>query len=190
MNPIDIFEEWYNAALENDMLTANMVALGTVCKKHLPHVRIVLFKKLKDGEFYFYTNYDSPKASDIKNNLRSAMTFHWPALERQVRVEGITSFADRKDSEEYWNSRPRGSQLSGTASPQGKEIESHEWLSLHKKEIEKKFEGRAIPCPENWGGIKIKPNLIEFWQGRPDRLHEREQYTLESGLWVKKFLGP
>jgi pyridoxamine 5'-phosphate oxidase len=157
-----------------------------------PSARVVLLKGLDDGGFVFHTNYLSRKGQEIKTNPSVALTFFWAELERQVRVEGVAGFVSRAESETYFRTRPRGSKIGAWVSEQSVTLGSRPALDAKLKEVENRFEGLDdIPAPEHWGGYRVSPRLIEFWQGRPNRLHDRIRYQKkEDGQWRMDRLWP
>jgi pyridoxamine 5'-phosphate oxidase len=173
-DPINQFEKWFGEALEAKVLEANAMNLATVNESGRPTSRIVLLKGVEEREFVFYTNYQSRKGRELEQNPACALTFFWPELERQVRIEGTAERVDTTRSEKYFQSRPKQSQIGAWASPQSAVIGSRSLLEDRVVQLEKKFEGVPfLPKPNQWGGFKVSPLLIEFWQGRASRLHDR-----------------
>ena len=190
-NPILQFEGWFQEALNAQVLEANAMTLATVNADGRPSARIVLLKGVENGKFVFFTNYQSDKGRELDQNPACALTFFWPELERQVRIEGVASRIDAGKSEAYFQSRPRGSQIGAWASPQSTIIESRQILEERAANLEERFKGmNVLPKPQQWGGYQVDPGLIEFWQGRPSRLHDRIQYNLVDGQWKKFRLAP
>ncbi|HPW63587.1 MAG TPA: pyridoxamine 5'-phosphate oxidase [Cyclobacteriaceae bacterium] len=190
-NPIAQFEKWFHEALEAEVLEANAMTLSTVTESGRPTARIVLLKGIEQNKFLFYTNYQSQKGKELDNNPACALTFFWPELERQVRIEGISERLESSVSEAYFQSRPRSSQVGAWASPQSSIIKDRSLLEVRAKEIEKRFAGNEIlPKPNQWGGYAIEPFEIEFWQGRPSRLHDRIVYYKSENQWVIHRLAP
>ena len=182
-NPFDLFEKWFDQAAAAEIPEHNAMSLAT-CVDNKPHSRIVLLKGLKDSAFRFFTNYNSHKGQELTANPNVALLFHWVELERTVRIEGIATKISEKESLEYFLSRPLSSQIGAMASNQSEVIPSREYL-------EKKFsEIKDASKPKNWGGFDIKPSSIEFWQGRPSRMHDRFLYSLESDNWKIERLSP
>lgn len=190
-DPFKQFEQWFEEAVGAQVLDPNAMTLATASSSGKPSARIVLLRGIDSGGFNFYTNYDSKKGTDIIQNPSVALTFFWVELNRQVRVEGNVEKLSLENSKAYFASRPRESQIAAWASEQSEQIQNREELEERFKEYEKKFEGAEVPCPENWGGFSVKPTMIEFWQGRPNRMHDRIVYTLdENGSWPIKRLAP
>jgi pyridoxamine 5'-phosphate oxidase len=172
---------------EQDVIS---MTLGTASKDGQPSARIVLLKSFDDRGFVFYTNYHSRKGKELSDNPRACLLFYWPQLWRQVRVEGDVEKVSTAESEAYFQSRPLGSRLGAWASNQSEVVETREVLESRFAELEKRF-GEDVPRPEHWGGYRLKPNSIEFWQGRDNRLHDRLLYRLqEDGSWSIERLGP
>ena len=190
-DPVLQFESWFNEALKAEIVEPNAMSLATVREDGRPSSRIVLLKGVEGKKFVFYTNYQSAKGHDLDKNPACALTFFWPELERQIRIEGVATRIDTKRSEEYFQSRPRGSQVGAWSSPQSSILENRAVLEERVTLIEKKFESyEVLPKPHQWGGYEIDPLLLEFWQGRPSRLHDRIQYVKVDGLWKTHRLAP
>lgn len=190
-NPIVQFEAWFGEALKADIPEPNALTLSTVAEDGRPSGRIVLLKGIENGKFIFYSNYQSQKGKDLEKNPACCLTFFWPELERQVRVEGIASRSDANASLKYFQSRPRESQVGAWASPQSAIIANREILDERVKKIQEKFEGvEKLPKPNQWGGFDVDPLKIEFWQGRPNRLHDRIVFTKVDEAWQIHRLAP
>ncbi|HVF80346.1 MAG TPA: pyridoxamine 5'-phosphate oxidase [Flavisolibacter sp.] len=189
-NPIDQFKKWWDAAIASEILEPNAMTLATASADGLPSARIVLLKNFTEEGFVFYTNYQSYKGLQLEENPKACLVFFWKELERQVRILGLVVKIDAQISDEYYHSRPAGSQIGAWASPQSAIVKNREWLEeeFEKKKVE--FDKGEIPRPPHWGGYLIKPVVIEFWQGRSSRLHDRIQYTLENGSWKIERLAP
>lgn len=187
-NPIELFREWFKAALENERYDPNAMSLSTVNNLGYPSCRIVLLKEISDMGFTFFTNYESRKGQEMEANNRVAATFFWPEMERQVRIRGYVEKISEELSDSYFSSRPIDSQISAIVSSQSKPIEDLTPLREHAIRI--KEENRPIKRPENWGGYIIFPSKIEFWQGGANRLHTRFEYRLEDNNWKIKQLAP
>jgi pyridoxamine 5'-phosphate oxidase len=188
-NPIKQFQSWLDQALKTNIIEPTAFCLATSTSTGQPSARMVLLKGVSEEGFIFYSNYESRKGQELRNNPNAAMSFYWDELERQVRIEGKVSKLSREASESYFRSRPPGSQMGALASEQSKLIDSRETLEAKVKALEAKY-GNDIPFPENWGGYLVTPRVIEFWQGRPSRLHDRLRYRLEEGNWIIERLQP
>ncbi len=189
-DPMDQFGHWFEQALAADLLDVNAMTLSTVSKEGQPSSRIVLLKGVQDDGFRFYTNYGSRKAQELAENPHAALCFYWPPLERQVRIEGVVQQLSREESETYFQQRPRLSKIGAWASKQSSQVSSREELEANFKEIEKRFEDQEVPTPEFWGGYLLKPQRIEFWQGREGRMHDRICYKKEAEGWTRFRLSP
>lgn len=191
-DPFVQFEKWFQEALDAGIHEPNAFTLATVAENGTPAARVLLLKGIDKGGFVFYTNYNSDKAVALKHFPVGAMAFLWLELERQVRITGTVSKVSREDSQAYFHSRPRGSQISAWVSPQSSVIASRDVLESKLAEITEKFKDtEIIPLPDHWGGYKLVPVEIEFWQGRPNRLHDRLLYSEhEDGGWQIDRLAP
>jgi pyridoxamine 5'-phosphate oxidase len=189
-NPIKQFEVWFKNALDAQVKEPNAMQVSTINRNNRPSNRTVLLKSIENDGFVFYTNYNSNKSAEIEQNPFGAITFLWIDLERQVRIEGKIAKVSAEESNEYFAQRPRGSQIGAWVSNQSEVIESREVLEKSQLFFEKKFENISIPRPEHWGGFKLIPDKIEFWQGRSSRLHDRILYTLEGNDWKIERLSP
>jgi len=189
-NPIAQFEKWFGDAIDAQIYEPNVMTLATADKSGRPNARIVLLKGVDEEGFSFYTNYLSQKGKEIKRNPFACLVFFWAELERQVRIEGKIEKLDKETSEQYFHSRPTGSQIGAIASPQSQVIEGRESLEAKVQELTQQYEGKQIPKPAHWGGYIVKPTSIEFWQGRPSRLHDRIKFTLVNGSWKIERLAP
>jgi len=188
--PFGQFSRWWEEATASDIYEVNAMTLATVSPDGTPSARIVLLKGYDESGFVFYTNYRSHKAADMEANNKVALLFFWKELERQVRIEGIIEKVEAAQSDEYFNSRPEGSKIGAWASPQSTVIASREVIEENVTELEKSFAGKKIDRPPHWGGYVVKPTLVEFWQGRPSRLHDRIQYVLRNNEWLIERLAP
>ncbi|MFW5707592.1 MAG: pyridoxamine 5'-phosphate oxidase [Bacteroidota bacterium] len=191
-NPLSQFSLWFNQAVFSGLAEPNAMTLSTATPNGRVSARTVLLKEIDDRGLVFYTNYNSRKAKDIEKNPFGAILFLWLELERQVRVEGIIEKVSEQESDEYFASRPRESQLGAWASDQSQEVSSREQLFARYAELEKIYKGKDIPRPAHWGGYRLIPEEVEFWQGRPGRMHDRILFTLgtNSNGWQKKRLAP
>lgn len=189
-NAMDQFNRWFEEHKKTNQKDFNAMVLSTVGLNNRPSSRVVLLKGISKGGFEFYTNYQSHKGHDIDVNNSVSLVFYWPELERQVRVSGKAHKLSSEESDEYFASRPKGSQIGAWTSPQSQVVANREALEKRKEEFEKKFEDK-VERPENWGGYRVMPDSMEFWQGRNDRLHDRIIYTeQQSGGWEIKRLAP
>ena len=190
-NPMDQFEHWFEEATSAEINEPTAMNLATVDKNGRPTARIVLLKGINDSAFQFYTNYESHKAHDLAQNPFAALTFFWPELERQIRIEGKVEKLSDSISENYFSSRPWDSQIGAWASPQSQVIENRNFLEENVKNLKEKYEGKAVPRPSHWGGYQLLPDKLEFWQGRSSRLHDRIVYKLTTDhSWVIERLAP
>ncbi|MEO1050670.1 MAG: pyridoxamine 5'-phosphate oxidase [Bacteroidota bacterium] len=190
-SPIEQFQLWFDEAIKAEVIEPTAMNLATVNEKGRPSSRIVLLKGIEKDAFVFYTNYQSRKGSDLLKNNFGALTFFWPELERQIRIEGVVDRVDESESTAYFQSRPRGSQVGAWASPQSAAIASREILEERVKSIEEKHQGEEVlPRPKQWGGYAVSPYMIEFWQGRESRLHDRIVYIQEESDWKILRLAP
>ncbi|ANF51473.1 pyridoxamine 5'-phosphate oxidase [Chryseobacterium glaciei] len=190
-NPIEQFRDWFLEASENPNISeANAMAVSTVEDDGCPRTRMVLLKAYTFEGFIFYTNYDSRKGKAIEKNHKACLHFFWPNLERQIIIKADLEKIAENLSDGYFHSRPKGSQLGAAVSPQSQIIPNREFLEVKLKDLEKAFENTEVPRPENWGGYIAKPYEIEFWQGRPNRLHDRIIYTLDDLDWKISRLAP
>ncbi|PZS16176.1 MAG: pyridoxamine 5'-phosphate oxidase [Pseudonocardiales bacterium] len=188
---LDQLSGWYaDATADPAVIEATAMQVATVDAAGRPSVRTVLVKAMDERGVVFYTNYGSAKGRDLAAKPYAAAVLVWPPLERQVRLSGAVSRVDRADTEAYFASRPRGSQLGAWASPQSTVVASRGVLEDAARVIEERFAGRDIPAPPNWGGYRLVPDVVEFWQGRADRLHDRIRYRLDDDTWVIERLAP
>ena len=185
------FEKWWNEAVSSKIDEVNAMTLATASIDGLPSARIVLLKEVNDKGFVFFTNYESYKAQQLAENPKACLVFFWKELERQVRITGLIEKISGQKSDEYFQSRPESSRIGAWVSPQSRVIENRNWLDERFNELLNKMKGNPTTRPPHWGGYIVKPVVIEFWQGRPNRLHDRLQYTLEeSGTWKIERLAP
>jgi pyridoxamine 5'-phosphate oxidase len=190
-DPIRQFRRWFDEAVAGGVPEANAMTLATATPDGAPSARIVLLKDLSDAGFAFFTNYDGRKARELAANPRAALVFYWASLERQVRVEGNVEKVTEEESDAYFRVRPLGSQLGARASPQSAVLPDRATLERRVAELEKEYAGRDVPRPANWGGYRVRPQAVEFWQGRPSRLHDRLLYRRQpDGGWRIVRLAP
>lgn len=190
LNPFEQFSEWFEEVLNSGLIEPNAMILATADKYGKPSARTLLLKGFSDKGFIFYTNYESRKGKELAENNKASILFYWPELERQVRIEGIVEKISRKESERYFKTRPFKSKVGAWASRQSEVINSR--FTIIKKFLFylAKFHSKDIPLPDFWGGYILIPDCFEFWQGRPNRLHDRVRYKLENGLWIIERLSP
>lgn len=190
-SPMDQFAKWWKQALKAGIEEVNAMTLATASADGMPAARIVLLKDFSEKGFSFFTNYNSYKGQQLAENPKACLVFFWKELERQVRITGLIEKLDAASNDAYFQSRPEESQVGAIASPQSQVIESRDWLDAHYKQLRQQLKGTAINRPDHWGGYLVKPVIIEFWQGRPGRLHDRLQYTLQdNGSWKLERLAP
>jgi len=191
-NPFDLFDRWFKAAQNSDCPEPNAMIVATVTASGTPAARVVLLKQVTDEGFVFYTNYNSRKGRELSDTPNAAVVFNWLELQRQVRIEGTVERAPAAMSTDYFHSRPKKSQIGAWVSPQSEVIPDRSFLEQRQREVEAEYESTdELPRPEHWGGFIVKPSLIEFWQGRSSRLHDRLAYTPEEGgEWTRVRLAP
>lgn len=189
-DPIRQFKQWWNETLLSNIEEPNAMTLATANKQGKPSARIVLLKGLSNDGFVFFTNYLSRKADELKENSQTALLFFWKELERQIRIEGTVSKISEEESTEYFLSRPTLSKIGAWSSPQSTVIANRDELERKVTKYQQQFSNGEIPRPPHWGGYVVKPTVIEFWQGRPNRLHDRLQYTLSNQKWIIERLAP
>lgn len=187
---LEQFKDWLNVALESDLLEPTAMTLSTADKQGRPSARLVLLKGVDQHGFTFFTNYQSRKAKELLENPYAALTFYWDKLERQVRVEGKVKQVPPEESESYFKSRPHSSQIGAWASAQSTVIASRDVVEANVKALSEYYTEGNVPLPEFWGGYMLEPEVLEFWQGRPSRLHDRLRYTKEEKGWKIERLSP
>ena len=190
-NPIVLFKKWFEAAKKSEINDPNALSLATSSPEGIPTVRMVLLKGLSENGFVFYTNFNSKKGRDLKNNPNASMCFHWKSLRRQIRVSGKVSVIDEKEANDYFNSRAYGSRIGAWASSQSKVMRNREEFLNKIKQYEKKYpDQKNVPRPPHWSGWRLNPKEIEFWLEIKNRVHERLNYRKEKDKWVKEVLYP
>ncbi len=190
-DPMEMFRRWWAEAIAADIYEVNAMTLATVSPEGQPSARTVLLKGILDEGFEFYTNYKSHKAREMEMNPQVALLFFWKELEKQIRIEGIVEKVSEERSKQYFQSRPRSSQIGAWASPQSQVIQNRQEIINEVIRLEKQFEGEdPLPLPEHWGGYLVRPHAYEFWQGRENRLHDRFVYTKEKAGWSINRLAP
>lgn len=189
-DPFTQFETWFEAALKAHPDDATSMTLATANAQGYPSARIVLLKRFDRDGFCWFTNYLSEKGQNLAENPNAELLFYWYGLERQVRVRGRVEKLDHSEADTYFAKRPFGSQIGALVSTQSAEIDSRETMEAKAKELTEQYQGKSVPCPEHWGGYRLIPEHVEFWQGRENRLHDRFVYQLENGEWQLKRLQP
>ncbi|WP_430814163.1 pyridoxamine 5'-phosphate oxidase [Carboxylicivirga sp. RSCT41] len=189
-DPFEQFNTWMDEAIKAECNLPTAVTLATVSKDGMPNCRIVLLKEVCDGGFVFFTNYNSEKGMELNTSNKAALNFFWTELERQVRIRGTVERVASQKSDEYFQSRPRESQLGAWASDQSEVVNDNQELMEKYSQLELKYKDEMIPRPEHWGGYVVKAQSIEFWQGRANRMHDRFQYKLENDNWTIRQLAP
>lgn len=191
-DPIDMFARWFEQAKEAGVYEPNAMTLATASRTGEPASRIVLLKGFDASGFVFFTNYQSDKAEHLRDNPRASLTFYWDRLHRQVRIAGGVARVSREETEAYFHSRPRGSQIGAWASAQSRVITDRDELDRRYAELEARYRDETVPVPPHWGGYRVTPESLEFWQGRTSRLHDRMRYRREAGggAWTLERLSP
>ena len=190
-DPITQFQVWWQQVLDSEIIEPNAMTLATASSDGMPSARIVLLKGFDRHGFVFYTNYNSYKGLQLAENPKACLVFFWKELERQVRVTGLVRKADAAESDAYFAARPEKSRIGALASPQSQVIESRSWLDQQYEKLSGALLGKEVERPPHWGGYLVQPVIMEFWQGRASRLHDRLQYTLQQdGLWKRERLAP
>lgn len=189
-DPIAQFSVWFDEAVQAEVLEVNAMCLATATPDAYPSARMVLLKGVDARGFVFYTDYRSRKGQELADNPCASLCFFWPELERQVRINGAVQRVSRAESDEYFQSRPLPSRVGAWTSSQSSVLASRDVLEAQLAENEQRFAGGPVPLPDHWGGFRVVPEEIEFWQGRPSRLHDRIQFRKEAGRWAKRRLSP
>jgi len=190
-DPMQQFTLWFDEALKSQLLDVNAMTLATASGKGEPSARTVLLKDVDEHGFVFYTNYDSTKGRDLAENPRASLLFFWAELERQVRINGSVTRTTRAESDQYFHSRPVESQIGAASSNQSQPVAGRSQLEQRYAELAAKYKDSIVPLPASWGGYRVTPDAIEFWQGRPSRLHDRLLYTRQAdGSWTRSRLAP
>ena len=189
-SPVEMFRTWFDQVEGMHPFESTAMTLSTTNKDGKPSSRVVLLKGYDEDGFVFYTNYESRKGREIEENPYGSLNFYWPSQERQVRINGKLRKVSRSRSEKYFHSRPIRSQIAALASNQSGAIENRDALKNKFDELEKEFEGKDVPLPENWGGYRLEHRSVEFWQGRRDRMHDRFVYTKNGTIWQVERLAP
>ena len=190
-NPFKQFAKWYEAAEAANQKLTNSMTLATAPRGGRPTARMVLLKGFDEDGFVFFTNYESQKGRELEENPRASLVFYWSALDRQVRIDGTVAKTSREESEEYFQTRPADSRLSAWASKQSSPVAGRQVLEDEMKRVTSEYQDREIPLPDYWGGYRLTPSVIEFWQNRPGRLHDRFRYKRQSdGQWLIERLSP
>lgn len=189
-DPIRQFQQWWNEAMLSNIEEPNAMALATCDKHGKPSARIVLLKGLSNEGFVFFTNYESRKGKELNENPFASLVFFWKELERQIRIEGTVKKLTKKESDDYFLLRPEESRIGAWSSPQSEVIKNREVLEKMFEKYTRHFYDGTILRPPHWGGYKVKPSVIEFWQGRPNRLHDRLRYSVKNKKWIIERLAP
>ncbi len=189
-DPFAQFRAWFDEAVARGVPEPDALCLGTASASGDVGTRMVLLKGWDERGFVFCTNYDSRKGRHLTENPRASLTFRWALLERQVGVVGTVTRTSAEESDAWWALRPYGAQLGALASAQSSVLPSRAWLDARVAELAEEYDGRPVPRPEHWGGVRLLPESVEFWQGRPNRLHDRLRYRRDAGAWVLERLAP
>jgi len=189
-DPLHQFSSWLREAEQAEIPLHDAMILATSSRSGKPSARIVLLRGIKDGGFVFFTNYDSRKAQDLNENPQAALVFYWLPLSRQVRIEGRVEKLAASESDSYFAGRPRGHQIGAHASTQSQVLKDRFYLEKRVEEVARSFAGKEVPRPPHWGGYRVVPERLEFWQEGEDRLHDRLCYRLDNGLWLLERLAP
>ncbi|NMP17277.1 pyridoxamine 5'-phosphate oxidase [Thalassotalea sp. Y01] len=189
-NPLELFSQWFEDANKSGILLPESMSVSSCDSEGQPSSRMVLLKSFDQDGFVFYTNYGSRKSQELQQNQKVALLFHWGVLQRQVRIEGVVEKTSQQQSQQYFHSRGRGSQIGAWASKQSQRLQHADELTQREARYEEKFKGQQVPLPEFWGGYRVKPHAIEFWQGRANRLHDRLCFEQSENGWQTFQLHP
>jgi pyridoxamine 5'-phosphate oxidase len=190
-NPVKQFENWLNEAINAEVNEPTAMCMASVRSDGQPSTRMLLLKGIEADKFIFYTNYNSQKSRELEQNSKCSLNFYWPELERQVNIQGTVEKIDKKTSDTYFKTRPYKSRIGAWASPQSEPIPSRNFIKIEFAKYAAKFLGQDVPRPPHWGGFSLNPNIIIFWQGRPNRLHDRVRYSLKkNNEWIRERLAP
>lgn len=190
-DPLRQFRTWFDSAKRSGLYLHEGLALATADTAGVPSVRMVLLKQFDERGFVFYTNYNSRKSRELDANPRASLLFHWPEMHCQIRIDGVVDKISEEESDAYFHTRPRESQIGALASPQSEIIDGRDFLTRRVEELTHQYEGRPVPRPAHWGGYRLRAHAIEFWQGRAGRLHDRLLYERrDDGRWTMKRLAP
>jgi pyridoxamine 5'-phosphate oxidase len=189
-DPLEYLQRWLQEAIAAQLPEPTAMVLATATPEGAPSARVMLLKGIEDGALVFYTNYESRKAQELERNPRAAVVLFWAELERQVRVEGTVERLPAEVSAAYFRTRPREAQLAAWSSPQSRVIPDRAFLEARFQAIAQQYQQQEVPCPPFWGGYRLLPHTVEFWQGRPHRLHDRIRYRRHNGQWLRERLAP
>jgi pyridoxamine 5'-phosphate oxidase len=189
-DPFTQFGRWFQTAVDAQLDLPNAMVLATADRDGRPSARYVLLKEFDRDGFVFYTHADSPKGRQLQENPRAALVFYWHPMHRQVRIEGTVEMLDADKADDYFQSRPRGSQVSARVAIQSSRLESREHLHRRASDVEREFDGAPVPRPDNWHGYRVRPEVMEFWQGQENRLHDRLEYRRRGDAWTITRLAP
>ncbi|MEM7255971.1 MAG: pyridoxamine 5'-phosphate oxidase [Pseudomonadota bacterium] len=189
-SPLEMFTLWLQDAQNSDIIDATAMTLATATATGMPSARIVLLKQYDDNGFCWYTGYESRKGQELADNPQASLLFFWSSLERQIRIEGTVEKVSAEQSDQYFKSRPEGSQYSAASSPQSQPVPSQDWLLKRIAQLKESHPPATLQRPDNWGGYRLRPRAFEFWQGRPSRSHDRFRYTRQDSTWQIDRLAP